>query len=248
MPDLRCCVEAPFRLDEVTGRLALDQVARHGEGASAEPDQGLLRVEAFPHEAHRVQHERHRLVGVGHAQPLDVRERLDRPLDDRADVLDQIHVDSHPEDGQHDVGEHHRRVDAVQAHRLERHLGAELGLAEDLEQPVLLADLPVPGQRPPRLAHEPDRRPLDGLEAAGSDEERRGHGGRLVLELRGELVVDPAEDERGDRERGGRRLRRRKSRRRAAAACPRTAGPESPPRRAPRGCRSRESCRSSDAR
>ena len=93
------------------------------------------------------------------------------------DVLDQLDVDAHPEDGQHDVGEHHRRVDAVAADRLERHLGAELGLPDDLEQPVSLADLPVPRQRAPRLAHEPDRRPLDGLEAAGSDEERRGHGG-----------------------------------------------------------------------
>ena len=74
--------------------------------------------------------------------------------------------------------------------------------ANDLEQPVALADLPVPGQGPPRLAHEPDRRALDGLEAAGSTRRGARHGGRL--ELRGELVVDPAEDERGDHERGGR--------------------------------------------
>ena len=68
-----------------------------------------------------------------------------------------------PIDGEHDVGEHHRRVDAVAADRLERHLGAELGLPADLEEAVALADLAVLGQRAAGLAHEPDRRALDVL-------------------------------------------------------------------------------------
>ena len=115
---------------------------------------------------------------------------------DRADVLDELDVDPHPEDRQHDVGEHDRRVDAVDAHGLEGHLRAELGLPADLEQVVALADLAVPRQRAPRLAHEPDRRPLDRLQARGFDEERSSH-----LEMGRELVVHPPEDRRRDDER-----------------------------------------------
>ena len=99
----------------------------------------------------------------------------DRVCDHRADALDEIDVDAHADDRQHDVGEHHRRVDAVGAHRLEGHLGAELGLPADLEEVVALADLPVFGQRAAGLAHEPDGRPLDGLAPAGACEERLGH-------------------------------------------------------------------------
>ena len=131
---------------------------------------------------------------------LDVGLGPHRLRDDGADVLDQLHVDAHPEHREHDVREHHGRVDAVGAHGLQRDLGAELGLPADLEQRVLLADLAVPRQRPSGLAHEPDGGPLDGLQASRSDEKWR------ALELRRQLVVDPPEDERGECERADRRL------------------------------------------
>ncbi len=54
-------------------------------------------------------------------------------LDDGADALDELDVDSHAEDGEHDVGEHHRRIDAVHSHGLEGHFGTELWLPADLE-------------------------------------------------------------------------------------------------------------------
>ena len=49
----------------------------------------------------------------------------------------------HRDDRGHDVREHHRGVDVVPAHRLQRHLGGQLGRAVDLEERVLLADLAV---------------------------------------------------------------------------------------------------------
>ena len=70
------------------------------------------------------------------AQPLDVGGRPDRLGDHRPDVLDELDVDAHPEQRQHDVGEHHGRVDVVPPHRLERHLGAQLGRLADLEERV----------------------------------------------------------------------------------------------------------------
>ena len=169
MPDLGRAVHAALRLHEVAGRLALDEVAGDGERSSAEADERLLRLELRTNEPHGLEDERHRLLRVGHAQRLDVRGAPHRPVDHRADVLDELDVDAHAEDRQHDVREHDRGIDAVHADGLERDLGAELGLAADLEQVVALADLAVAGQRAPRLAHEPDRSPLDRLQARGSD-------------------------------------------------------------------------------
>ena len=143
-------------------------------GPPQKPTSACSGASARTHEPHRLEDERHRLLGIGHAQPLDVGHRPHRLRDDRPHALDEVDVDPHPEDREHDVREHHGRVDAVHAHRLERHLGAQLGLTADLEQRVPLADLAVAGQRAPGLAHEPDGRPLDGLEASRSDQQR-GH-------------------------------------------------------------------------
>ena len=127
------------------------------------------------HEPHGLEDERHRLLGIGDTERLDVCGRAHRLVDHRADVLDELDVDPHAEDRQHDVGEHDCGVDPVDTNGLERHLGAELRLPADLEQVVALADLAVAGQRAPRLAHEPDRSPLDRLQARGPDEEWCGH-------------------------------------------------------------------------
>jgi len=117
-----------------------------------------------------VEDEGHRLFGIGHPELLDGGARAHRVGDDRADVLDKIDVDPHADHRQHDVREHHGRVDVVAAHRLQRHLGAELRLVADLEERVRLPNLAVLRQRPARLAHEPDRRAINRLTLAGPDE------------------------------------------------------------------------------
>ena len=128
------------------------------------------------HDPDRLEQRRERLVRLGHPQPLDVGERPHRLRDHRADALDELDVEAHAEHRRHDVGEHHGRVDAVAAHRLQRHLGAELGRVRDLPEGVPLANRAVLGQRAARLAHEPDGRALDRLAPGGADEERF-HGG-----------------------------------------------------------------------
>ena len=85
-----------------------------------------------------------------------------------------------PEHRRDDVGEEHGRVHAVPPHRLERHLGAELGRVRDLEERVALAQSAVLGQRAAGLAHEPHRRALDLLAPQRADEERVGHGRTLA--------------------------------------------------------------------
>ena len=81
--------------------------------------------------------------GSGTRERVDLGTAADRIGDHRADVLDELDLDAHPEQRQHDVREHHGRVDVVAAHRLERHLGAELRLVADLEERVRLPDLAV---------------------------------------------------------------------------------------------------------
>ena len=140
------------RLDrrELARRLAFDEVAGDRERPAAEADDGLLGRELGAHDANRLEQRRERLVGLGHAQPLDVGQRADRLGDHRADALDELDVEPHAEHRGHDVREHHGRVDAVAAHGLQRHLGAELGRVRDLPERVLLADRAVLGQRPAR--------------------------------------------------------------------------------------------------
>ena len=176
MPDLGSAVHAALGQREVPRRLALDQIAGHGERPAAEPDERLLRLELA---RARFRPPRARTAptpaGPGHEAAPRRRASADRLLDDRADPLDEIDLDPHPEHRQHDVGEHDRRVDAVDAYGLEGHLGAELGLAANLEQAVALANLAVAGKGAAGLPHEPDGRSLDRLEASSPDEKRRAH-------------------------------------------------------------------------
>jgi hypothetical protein len=175
MPRPRVAVHHPLHVQEVPARPALDQVAGDREGAAAEADHRLVRTQLAADDRDGLEDEGHRLLRLGHAQAVDVGARPHRPLDHGPDVLDQLDVDAHAEEREHDVREHHGRVDVVPAHRLQRHLGAELRLVADLEQRVRLADLAVLGERAARLPHEPHRRPLGRLETGGTDEEGIGH-------------------------------------------------------------------------
>ena len=82
------------------------------------------------------------LGGLGHDECLDVATGADRAPDHRADALDELDVDAHPEDRNHDVAVDDRSVDAVPLDGLQGHLGAQLWLTTDLEEVVLGPGLP----------------------------------------------------------------------------------------------------------
>ena len=163
MPHFGSRIHARLRLHEVARRLPLDEIAGDGERAAGEADDSLLGAELVTDDAHGFENEGNGLGGLGHPQPLDAGEARDRLGDDRPDPVHELDVDPHADDGEHDVCEHHRRVDTVAPHRLQGHLRAELRLLTDLEEGVPGTDLAVLGQRPTGLAHEPDRRVLDVL-------------------------------------------------------------------------------------
>ena len=112
-------------------------------------------------------HLRRGLFPLRYAQARHVLYACDGMRDHRADVLHQLEFHAHAADRQHDVGEHHRGIHPQPPHRLERDLGAELGLGDDLRQRPPLAQLAVLGQRTARLAHEPDGSDIDRLAARG---------------------------------------------------------------------------------
>src|SRR5579872_2574699 len=87
--------------------------------------------------------------------------------DHRPDVLYELELDAHAAKRQHDVGEHDRGIDTEAANRLQRHLGAEIRLRDDVSERVALSQLPILGKRPTGLAHQPDGRHVDGLAASG---------------------------------------------------------------------------------
>ena len=67
---------------------------------------------------------------------------------------------------QQDVGEEDRGIEPEATHRLQRHLGRELGgIAEVEEAPGPRPDRPVLGQVAAGLPHQPDRRHRQGLAA-----------------------------------------------------------------------------------
>jgi hypothetical protein len=103
-------------------------------------------------------------------QPLHVVGRADGIVDDRPDVRLYLEIDAHGLNRQHDVREHHRRVDIEGGYRHERHLGAELRRLGQREDVVTLTQCPVLGERPACLAHEPHRRRVDLLQSRGPHE------------------------------------------------------------------------------
>ena len=105
----------------------------------------------------------------------------DRALDHRADARLDVHVHADRPQRHHDVAEQDRRVDVVAAQRLQGDLGDQLGPGARLEHRDALADPAVLGQRPARLAHEPDRGVRHRLPPAGADEGRARLLARLGL-------------------------------------------------------------------
>ena len=172
---LRLLVHEALDQLEVPAGPTLDQVAGEREWRSAEADHGHRRLRDHP--AHGRDHLRRRLFALWHAQAVDGGGRADGLRDHRPHVLDQLEADAHARQRQHDVGEHHGRVDVKAAHGLQRDLGAKIGVGHDVHQPVGLAQLAVLGKRAAGLPHHPDGGAVHGP-AAGCVQEAASPRGR----------------------------------------------------------------------
>src|SRR5258708_1731227 len=106
MPKRRFAVHERLRPHEVSARPAFDEIAGNCEGPAAEADHGAVARKLGPDDAHRLENRRSPLLGLDHAESLDVRSGLDPSLEDRSHSLDEVESDAHAYYGRHDVGEH----------------------------------------------------------------------------------------------------------------------------------------------
>ena len=104
------------------------------------------------------------------AQPIDVGGLADRPLDRGAFPLDEVDRQAHRPEGQQQIGKENGGVDVDEIDRLQRDGDGELGMTADFQEGMAFPQRPVVGHVAPRLAHEPDRRRIDGLAPAGAKE------------------------------------------------------------------------------
>ena len=169
MPRRRLAIHESLGRGEVPRWTAFDEIAGKREWRAREADDSRPSAELTLHLADRLQREGH-LGRVERPQRGDVGGRADRPVDDRPDLGLDPHADTHRLEGQHDVGEEDGRVDAQFADRHQRDLGAKVWVLCEFEDPVVLPQFSVGGERPSRLTHEPDRRGIDRLMAAGPQE------------------------------------------------------------------------------
>ena len=135
-------------------------------GPPAKPTTARSPVELGADEPDGLEHERHGLLGLGDAQPLDVGEARDRAATTGPTPSTSSTSTPMPRTGSM------MSANITAASTPWRRTGCSVtsaqssGLPADLEEVVALADLPVLGQRAPGLAHEPDRRALDVLAPA----------------------------------------------------------------------------------
>ena len=158
--DGRLAVEQRLRAGEGAARPALDQIARERERSSRESDQRHL--ELLHQEPDGLRHVRLVRLGLQRPEPLESRRIPERRVDHRPSS--GLDPDRHADrvEGHHDVGEQDRRVERHPAERLERELHDLVRAPARLQDVRVPAPFPVLGKRATRLAHEPDRRAVDG--------------------------------------------------------------------------------------
>ena len=149
-------------------RSAFDRVRGQRERRAAETDQRDPAGQLAAHQPDRFEHMPESLARLEVAQPRHIAGGANRLRDCRPFALDEIEVEPHRREGQQQVGEQDRGVHVKGIDRLQRHLDRHVGARDDLEQCVALAQRPVLGHIPAGLAHEPHRRPIHRLTAAGA--------------------------------------------------------------------------------
>src|SRR5437773_4746440 len=155
--------------------MAFDEVRRERERRAGESDERDLWRQIAAERPDRLEQIGRGPLGRHDAQRGDVRCRAYRALDDRTEVGLDVKGHAHPVEWQHDVGVQDRGVDAKPVDRHPRYARAQLGLARDLQDAVLLAQRAGFREATSRLPHVPDRRALDALASERPDEEGRGH-------------------------------------------------------------------------
>ena len=166
MPGLWCLVHELLGLGECTTGSAFDRVARERERRASKADERHILGKLTTREPDRVHHVAELGVHVERGQALDIGGVANRPLDVWALSRGETQTQTERLEGQQDVGEDDRRIDAQAMDGLQRDLGGELGIVTQIEDGMALPELAVLRHVPTRLPHEPDWCDVGALPAA----------------------------------------------------------------------------------
>ena len=143
---------------------AFDHVRRHRPRAARETDERDAAVQRPADRPHGLHDVAQFVLGIHDGQGVNLFASADGPLETGA--LAGLEEQSQPHRVRHgqDVREQDRRVQRKSAQGLERDLAGQLGVgAQGHEISRLRARRAILRQITARLAHHPDRRPIDGL-------------------------------------------------------------------------------------
>ena len=148
-----------------------DQVGGERPGGAAEADHRHAAVERAPYQPQRLEDVAKGLLDLRLAQALDGLASAHRLRENRAVAGGEDQLRAHRLERQQDVGEEDCRVHAEDVHRLHCDLGRQLRRLAQGQEVRPRPHRAVLRQVAPGLAHDPDRRPLGRLAAAGAEEE-----------------------------------------------------------------------------
>src|SRR5258705_296336 len=156
VPGVWCLVHEAFGFGECATGSALDGVARERERRACKTDQRHVPRELATRQSDRLHHISELGVHVERRQSLDIGGIANGPIDVRP--FSSLKTQAQPQrlEGQQDVGEYDRGIDAETRDGLQRDLGGELGIMAQIEDGMALPELAVLRHVPTRLPHEPD--------------------------------------------------------------------------------------------
>src|SRR5438045_9341863 len=112
VPGVGCLVHEPFRFGECATGSAFDRVTRERERRAGKTDERHVRRELATRQPDRLHHVPELSVHIERGQTLDVSCIAYRPLDLRAFSRGETQAQTQRLEGQEDVGEYDRGIDA----------------------------------------------------------------------------------------------------------------------------------------
>ncbi len=179
------------RLDlaPVLAAAALDHVAGKRPRTAGKADQRDRGVQFAANRAHGIHDIAQLDVHVGYGEFRDVGHAADRALELRTLAIGEVQAKAHRVRHGQDVGKQDRGIQRKTAQRLQRHFTGQFRvLGQGQEAAGLRARRPVFRQVAAGLAHQPDRRAVDGFAAQGTQEatiEGRVVSGHVGIHQRG---------------------------------------------------------------
>ena len=170
-PEVRFAHHQALGMYVVATAAALNRIASQRKRRAAEADQRQAAIVKLPpRQLDRLQREPEAFLGRCDPQRGDVAGSAHRVVDQRPLALDELQAQAHPLQRRQDVGKDDSGVQIERVDRLHGDLAGQLRRLDQFEDGVAFAQRAVLGHVAAGLAHQPDRRCIHRLAAAGAQE------------------------------------------------------------------------------